>query len=464
MSRFCPSVVTVVLASGCGPLVPYGDQNDDGIDVTSDGDDDDDDDDGDDDRPGDADGEADGGPVDEGDDDDEAGDEVDTDSGGVCGDGIVDGDEECDDGNDSPNDGCEADCTGTPAGTLLREIVGDADTVDVARGVAIEQDGTLLVAGSTETDGLEQLWVYYENVADGTSGSSGAPSDQDEYATSIAIVGDLAFVVGLRPDSDSAVLLRRDDDSLTEIPGGPTDIIPFSAVVSPTAEGFVVVTNGGGFGDFVANVRRFDAAGVMIADVPQEEGIFVGVATPDATGGTILGGGTFGGEGSAVWLSGITSDASTSWVWGEEAQPGVEVRLRGLATAPDGSIVGVGTRGLDGPGNDNDAGWIWWWTADGVLESDGPLDIGGAAARPTSVVVGANGIVVGGTTTDVDDGFVAGFDLDGALLWGHQIIGDFGIEDGVLALAIEPGVAVYAVGWITQLHTGEDAWIGVFSD
>jgi cysteine-rich repeat protein len=463
MSRFRPSVVTVVLASGCGPLVPYGDQVDDGIDVTSDGDDDDDDDDdGDDDRPGDPGGEAEGGPVDEGGDDDEAGDELDTDSSGVCGDGIVDADEECDDGNDVSGDGCEADCTGTPAGTLLRETVVAGDGEDVARSVALLPSGTLLVGGSMEVENTEQLWIRAE--LDEVSTSDYFPvstAEGDALATSIAVVGDGAFVVGLRPQSDSAVLVRYGDPP-AEIAGGPTDIFAFGAVASPTAEGFVVVTNGGDFGDFAATVRRFDTNGVMIADVVQPPDIFVGTAAPTAGGGTILGGGSFGGMSSTVWLSALASDGTTAWTWAEEGEPQVEVRLRGITTAPDGRIVAVGTRGIDG--NDNDTGWIWWWTGDGVLESDGPLDIGGAAARPTSVVVGANGIVVGGTTVDVDDGFVAGFDPDGALLWGHQIIGDFGIEDGVLALAIDPGVAVYAVGWITQLHTGEDAWIGVFSD
>lgn len=461
MSRHRPSVLIVALASACGPIVPFGEEADDGIDVTSgddDGDHDGDDagdqgeDEGDDPRPDD--GEV--GDIDDG------GDDFDIGSGGVCGDGIVDGAEECDDGNDTPTDGCEPDCTGTPPGTLLRETVQAGDGDDVARAVALEPNGTVIVAGSMETDNLDQVWVHAE-FTDGSISDAWAPSMEDSLGTSIAVVGDVAFVAGLRPDSDSAVLLRF-DDGLTEIPGAPTDIIPFGAVASPTAEGFVVVTNGGGFGDFVANVRRFDPAGVMITDVPQEEGIFLGVATPDATGGTIVGGGGFGGEGSAVWLSALASDGSTVWVWGEEAQPQIEVRLRGLATAPDGRIVGVGTRGLDGPGQDQDGGWIWWWTAEGELESDGPLEIGGAAARPTSVVFGANGIVVGGTTIDVDDGFVAGFDLEGGLQWGYQVVGDFGIEDGVLALAIDPGNAVYAVGWITQLHTGEDAWIGVFAD
>ncbi len=462
MSRYRSSVLTVVLASACGPIVPFAG---DGGSDDGDTDDDDDDDDGDDDDEGDDEGDDDR-PSDE--DDGEVGGEIggnefDIGSTVMCGDGIVDADEECDDANDVPNDGCEPDCTGTPPGTLLHEIIGNADSDDVARAVALAQDGTLLVAGSSGTNGLDQLWVHAENFDVGSTSDSFAPSDQDEYGTSIAVVGDLAFVVGLRPDSDSAVLLRY-DSALAEIPGGPTDIIPFGAVASPTAEGFVVVTNGGGFGDFVANVRRFDSAGVMIADVPQEPGIFVGVATPDPLGGTILGGGTFGGEGSAVWLSAITSDGSTSWVWGEEAQPGVEVRLRGLATAADGRIVGVGTRGLEGPGPDEDGGWIWWWTADGQLETDGPLEIGGAAARPSSVVVGANGIVVGGTTIDIEDGFVAGFDTAGELQWGHQIIGDLGVEDGVLALAIDPGNAVYAVGWVTRLGTSEDYWIGAFSD
>jgi hypothetical protein len=99
-----------------------------------------------------------------------------------------------------------------------------------------------------------------------------------------------------------------------------------------------------------------------------------------------------------------------------------------------------------------------------VPEGDGPLDIGGAAARANTVVVGAHGIVVGGTAVDNEDGFVAGFAEDGSLLWGFELAGDLGLEDGVAALAVAPGLGIVAVGWITQSNTNQDAWVGVFSD
>jgi cysteine-rich repeat protein len=458
MQRARPSAVLFVLASACGPLVAVDDVESESAADASSG----------------ANEVSDGGPVDTGeagglppgDDGGEidGGDEVGTGSMQTCGDGIVDPGEDCDDGNADPGDGCELDCTATPGLLLWSQTFDGEGNNDAASAVAVAQTGEVLVAGTMRSDGSDDLWLLELTADVSASFEHGFdPGDDDAFGTSVAITPDgIAYVAGLQPGSDRAVLLNLGGNGLVENAGAPTDVVPFTALVSPTAEGFVLVTNAGGFAEITATVRRYDSAGNTIADVVQPPDVFVVAATPSIDGGTILGGGSFSDMGtSSTWLARLSSDGSAVWSVAGEAEAESWVRLRGLGTAPDGRIVAVGTRGLGGP-NDDEIGWFWWWSADGQPQDDGPIDIGGAAAWPNAVVVGAHGIVVGGTA--VEDGFVAGFAEDGALQWGFELAGDLGLEDGVAALALAPGLGIVAVGWITQSTTNQDAWVGVFSD
>jgi hypothetical protein len=289
----------------------------------------------------------------------------------------------------------------------------------------------------------------------------------DEAATAIAVMPDgQAYVVGLQPDQDNALLMRRQADQLIGLEGAPTDIVAFVALASPTAEGFVVVTHGGGFQDLAATARRFDGNGTVLADFVATTGTFVSAATASVDGGTILGGNTFGAMGmeSSLWVGAFGPDGSAGWSSTSAIAEDDEVRIRGLTTAPDGRIVGVGSRGLGGPGNEGETGWIRWWSADGGDLGESPIDIGGAAVSPSSVLVGAHGLVIGGRTVSIEDGVVAGIGEDGTLQWGYTLVGDLGTEDGVLALARVPGVGIVAAGWLTQTATGQDAWVGMFTD
>jgi cysteine-rich repeat protein len=408
----------------------------------------------------------------------EADDGVVDDSGGdsgtaiTCGDGQLDEGERCDDGNDEPGDGCEADCTQTPGWLFWEQFVDGAGDDDAARAVTVSADGEILVVGSMQING-DDVWLRALASDGGVLEEHIVDLGGDEIGTSLAITPEGAvYVAGAQFGADAAVLLRRENGELLAMDGAPVDLTTSTVLASPTAEGFVLVTHAGGFDTLAATVRRYDGGGVVVAELVQPTGVFMGVAIPGPDGGTILGGGSFGGMGTAssVWLSGLGADGSAQWNATMDADPGMSVRIRGLARADDGRIVGVGTLGPagggggGGGGNDDDSGWIWWWSADGQPETDGPLDIGGAQARPNAVVVGTHGLVVGGATVALEDGFVAGFTLEGEIQWGVGVTGDLGLEDRVSALAVVPDVGVVAVGRVAQSGTGEDAWIGLFAE
>lgn len=466
-----PPVLFAAFALGCGPIVPVLDAGDGDGGSTADGGDGDGDtfasvDDGGDAPPPGDEGEV--GEVDGGDADDDDGDGGDTGIPSGCGDGVQDDDEPCDDGNDVPGDGCEADCTPSPGQLLWSQAVDGAGQDDAARAVAAASGAEILVAGSLETAGNDDLWLRVVNSDGIVFDDHIVDLGDDEIGTSIAIAPDgTGFVAGVAQGDDRAILMRRDGGELVELDGAPTDITAFSALASPTAEGFVLVTHAGNFDALAATVRRYDGAGSVLGDVTQPTGQFVGAAIGSPEGGTILGGGSFGGMGtpSTVWLAGLAVDGSPTWNSSMEAERDVSLRIRGLAVDGDGRIVGVGTRGFGGGPNDEDEdGWIWWWSAQGQPEGDGPLDIGGAAARPSSVVVGSHGLIVGGITVATEDGFVAGLSTEGELQWGYQLTGDLGVEDRISALALVPGGGVVAVGRVSQIGSGEDAWIGMFTE
>ncbi|MBL8943104.1 MAG: hypothetical protein JNK45_08165 [Myxococcales bacterium] len=471
--RRTPPLFLAALALACGPIVPvFGDG--DGDTSTGAGTDDTapqpSDDGGDPGVPGDP--SADGGDA-EAEGGDDGGDDSDSDESGTaitCGDGQLDEGERCDDGNGEPGDGCESDCTQTPGWLLWEQFVDGAGDDDAARAVTVSADGEILVVGSMQTAG-DDVWLRSLSAAGDVIEDHLVDLGDDEIGTAIAIVPDgTVYVAGAQPGADVALLLRREGGELLAMDGAPVDLTTSTVLASPTAEGFVLVTHAGGFDTLAATVRRHDGGGAVLADLVQPTGVFMGAAIAGPDGGTILGGGSFGGMGTAstVWLGGLASDGSALWTTSMEADAGMSLRIRGLARADDGRIVGVGTLGPagggGGGGNDDDSGWIWWWSADGQPESDGPLDIGGAQARPSCVVVGTHGLVVGGATVALEDGFVAGLTLEGEIEWGVGVTGDLGLEDRVSALAVVPGVGVVAVGRVAQSGTGEDAWIGLFAE
>ncbi|MBX7082067.1 MAG: hypothetical protein K1X88_22865 [Nannocystaceae bacterium] len=456
------ALCTTLATTACAPLVPYGTGGDDAAEDSSSG------------TPEPTRGSSEGPRTDGGDaPQTDAGGDVDTgvaESGPLpaCGDGVVEADEVCDDGNVEPGDGCEPDCTVTP-GTLLWSLATDGDSdEDVARDVAADSLGNLVVVGALSRGGREDAWAHVA-TPDGSDGFDAVYDlGGDERATSVTLdaVGTV-WVAGSQPSSDTGLLMRLEGDVLVDAGLAVPDLATNTVLASATARGIAMVTHGGSFEDLAATLWRFDVTGASVGSVLQPAGIVMGAAIPGLDGGTLLGGSSFGGGGmgpgeSAAWLAAIALDGTTTWSTSAAAPPGQSMRVRGLAIAPDGRIVGVGTQGQGGPMSPDDRGWIWWWTAEGELESDGPLDIGGATARANAIVFGDHGMIVGGTTLVLEDGFVAGLELDGTLQWGFQLTGEAGLEDGINALAIVPG-GVAAVGWVTQLETDRDAWIGVLA-
>lgn len=467
-------LIFAVLATACGPAllgpdVGFGDDatsgfsDDDDSATRSDDDDEPGDDEGDGIPPAD---EGEVGDVDSGVDDEAGEDEGESGVVVTCGDGVVDDGEICDDGNDEPGDGCDADCTPTSGVLQWSQTFDGTGEDDIARDIAIQQGGDIVVVGAMEIDNTDDVWAHVFTPDGGTIADARLDLGNDERGTSVAVtaVGG-TYVVGTQPQDDRALLMLLDGTDLIELPGAPTEITSFTALASTTGEGFAMITNAGGFDNPTATLRRFDYGATELGDAPQQQGIFVGAAIPSGDGGTILGGGSFSFEEmeSSVSLAQVGVDGSAGWSSSSADEAGADLRLRSLAMAGDGRIVGVGSRGFGGMGED-DQGWIWWWSAEGMLEDDGPLDVGGAAVRPNAVVVGANGLIVGGTALALDDGFVAGLTFDGALQWGQEIAGDLGLEDGILALELNPGYGVVAAGWVTQSQTGEDAWVGVFTE
>jgi cysteine-rich repeat protein len=191
-------------------------------------------------------------------------------AGPVCGDGVMDEGEECDDENMDNGDDCSAECTipfevlwtathngsasnqdfinevivaadgniyaagserntNTGADVWVRQYMPDgtegwtftfdgADGLDdSAAAIAFDADGNLLVAGTTESAAtVEDILVLQVDVLDGTSnadpviidgsGSGAGETDDDDFATDVAIDPTTGFIVAtgaVRVDAES---------------------------------------------------------------------------------------------------------------------------------------------------------------------------------------------------------------------------------------------------------------------
>jgi cysteine-rich repeat protein len=114
-----------------------------------------------------------------------------------CGDGVVAGDEICDDGNGEPEDGCDQ-CMPAPTVLWSKQFDGPAHQTDLARAVTFTPDGSLYVVGTQQDgDGLDDIVVrkldpggdlLWERLVDG-------PAGQSDHALAVAVEDDGSVVV-----------------------------------------------------------------------------------------------------------------------------------------------------------------------------------------------------------------------------------------------------------------------------
>lgn len=304
-------------------------------------------------------------------------------------------------------------------------VVLDLGQEDLANSVAVQDDGKILVAGSTGSGPVTDFAVVRlmpDGSRDSSFGSGGiVVTDLDERDTGLEIVvlpDGRMVVVGQSsgpPSHVFAVAMARylpdgsldpsfDGDGLVVFPGGPTYSTAFSAVLLPDGD---LLAIGSVETDFA--VMRFNDDGSLDGTFG-----FGGVATTD------LGG-------SEIGLAG-------------GVQPGGRIVIGGPVTGtPDFALVGFGPDGALDP----------TFGTGGVTTTD----FGDSLDIARSLAIQRNGkIVVGGSTSGPGGSFfalaryLADGHLDPRFGAGGLVITDLGGEASGNAVAVQPDGRILLAG------------------
>jgi cysteine-rich repeat protein len=376
-----------------------------------------------------------------------------------CGDGVLDPGEECDDGDVDDGDACSSACT--IAVELLWSVsIDGAGSFDVANDVVLAADGTAYVVGSTRLGSTDVL--VQQIFADGTLGFTwlwdGAESMTDEaFAVAWTPAGDLAIVGSTESmaTGDDVLVLVFDPDSQTAAwsrvfdgPGsgaGQYDDLDLANDVAVDPGGNVVVaaTVRVGEGNYDVWVAELTAGGEDVWSQtyagPDGERDDANAVIIDAMGGVAVVAGRNDGVESFTWfLDGVGGVVG-------ELGPHAFV-VNDAAVGSDGAIAMAGVFEEDGFGDDEvmtsllDAGWATAWS----VEFDGSDAVANAVTRgPSSEVV-----TVGtrGASGEQDNAWVVAYYGDGSPWWGDAYNGDADLEDAFNAAAIANDGSVIAVG------------------
>ncbi len=458
-------VVFALVGIGCGPQVPFGDDDGTGDDDDDGGrDEDDDDDDGPGDpssspNPSDPSGPS-SDPTFDPDSDTGATDPTTATSGPIdgCGDGVLDPGEECDDGDVEDGDACSSSCT--IAVELLWSVsIDGAGSFDVANDVVLAADGTAYVVGSMRVGsadlmvqqvfadgglGFTWLWDGAESMADEALAVAWTPSGQLAItgSTESMATGDDILVMLFDPGSQSLVWSRVFDG-----PGsgaGEYDEIDVGEDVGVDPDGNVVVaaTMRVGPGDY----------DVWVAELTAEGG--------DAWSLSYAGGAGERDDANAVVLDPMgqvtvvaeRDQGAESFLWLLDGVGGAygeslpfEFTATDAAMSPDAWTAIAGVEDEDFGDADawtslNDPGWFATWSQpfQGTDEW-----ANGVAISPTHDVV-----TVGtrAATGEQDNAWVIAYRADGSPWWGDAYNGDSDLEDAFFSAAIASDGSVIAVG------------------
>lgn len=336
-----------------------------------------------------------------------------------CGDGVVEGDEECDDLNREPDDGCDNLCNrsgvvewtvvfdgedsgndvaravavapggdvwvaGTvvaggeqvarlrrydAGGRFVAEIDLASGGTDDIRSLAIDDDASLYVAGSSLDLGVDEAWVAKLDPTGAEDWRYTRPAAADTAGVSargVALAGPSAYVVGIEQRTTETVdtdswLVALDDTGAPQwedlYPGEPGEHA-FSTAVAVAGDGTIVAVGAESrpAQDFDAWVRRLDPDGAEVWTVTE---IGAGLATEEtlrdvaiADDGIVVTGVLDDLDGPLLVTRKYDLSGATLWTRTYAGPGGVTMGGRAVATGPRGDVVVAGAVGIVGQSSD----------------------------------------------------------------------------------------------------------------
>jgi len=336
----------------------------------------------------------------------------------ICGDGVMQGPETCDDGNLQSGDGCDADCGTAMVPLWEEELAGMPGGADTANGVAQAADGGWLVVGNlhdgTSLDGFARRYDANDTLV-WSETLEGQLSLDDTYHGAACAPDGSCYAVGAIRDvngTGSDHVVRRYT---------PEDTIDWTSKQDL-----------GSMGDDAAlAVTVADDGDIIVV------GFALGPSTVDGLDG---------------FVRRYAPDGSERWTRYYNGDDGLDDRLSGVTTLPNGDMIVVGQTGVTGQDADawvlrlNPAG-LHVWSRSFNGNYNGEDDLRGVAVDETGIT--AVGYERDGATPHV---LIRRYDLEGEIQWTQRP------GPGVAYGAFTDGVDnVYVIG---NLHVDDipTAW------
>ena len=376
---------------------------------------------------------------------------------GLCGNGQLDPGEECDDANNEPGDGCEADCTNGP-GALVQASSWDGHGFDdQINDIAVDAQGEVIVVGDTfvtaedqdafvrkyAADGETLLWMEELDVGVEDTLKGVAVDSQGNVFVAGWMDEDVYFVRKYAPEGEVLWTDQMQEGRLAW------------DVEVDAEDNFIVA---GAVYDF-EGVWGWQLAGWKHA--PDYSLLWTALDNGDASV-DIAYGVTLDGEGN-VYLVGVHNPPNRARFVRVNGASGETVSSTAL------ELGNISSSALDVAVDADDAitiaavgagdGWLqriqpggqvtWTQQFDGGVGSD---DLRAVAAAPDGSVIAAGFRTVNGTNTEAP---VFAVDLAGDELWSVAFDGDG--ADAIYSLILHDDGYIY-VGGHSDGPNGRDAW------
>lgn len=401
--------------------------------------------------------------------------------GGVCGDGAIDADEVCDDGNLGDGDGCNADCQ--PSGQLLWSTRhgGATKFVDEAMACAVDDNGSIYLAGyMTITKTNDDLWAR-SYTADGTivwtQTYAGVAGLRDRGYAVVVDAAQLVYVAGHEnvelQGSDVWVRKHAADGMPVWTRGynGPasgTDVV-YAATLTAAGDLLVAGSHSVAGQGLDVWIRKYDPAGATLWTRTHGGGAAKsdnGRAIVEADDGYIYVAGdeTVDLEGSNAWLARYDADGNLLWERKYNGAASLDDNLYGAAVTADGGVVVCGVEksvaipAMSFVRKYDAAGLMVWTDLD-----DGPEDAG---AYCYGVALADDGdVLLAGAAVEAtfQRPRVRRLDGEGVAQWATTIANAGTVASQLRCVREAPDGTIVAAGGVDEGIDGRDIWVGRLS-
>ena len=394
-----------------------------------------------------------------------------------CGNGVIDEGEECDDGNSIPADGCNPDCVPS-AEEQWSEDFENPEGGDIAQGVAVDQNGDIVVAGHiTPMPGSSDhdIWVG-KFSAEGELLWSDARDEGglDDRAYAVAVTQDGDYVVAghtVTIQTDCDIFVARYTAEGDEVwtrkhdKGAGFCDAAFGITVRPDGRVVVVGHEAAAFGESDMWVRAYlpdgteDWTATLPGALPNGVTIGMSVASTPENGVWVAGednSGLWGGGRERILLHYSAGGELLAQLTDPEDLGGT---LYGVAMGSQGGVIVAGAADTNAR--------LWRLTTE--LEETWTTTIGGDIAvtevgEAVAVDSAGNVVLVGRHNPNWDhDALIAKYGPDGDELWIQTFDGEASSHDRAYSVAIAEDDYIVVAGMTTLEGQDANIWVAKYS-